>query len=1303
MKTNLSRFMAVAVLASAGLFAANAKVIIPLGARYQQPWEAKYFYAQQGEDGPSTIWYKRTFDDSSWGTLQGPISSVSSLPYYNTVWPNAYGRYWVRHRFTVENKNTKHAYYLHFSHDDECEVYINNVLVTNQTGALTNQTVQLSEEAVAALRNGDDNVLAMYVNDSGGGVQFLDFGLYEDDGKFQDVVQSDDVQVSFSNDKTYPWWSNGWGEIYNGNRSATYSTSRLKMSFSSTYRTELKFDWYCNSYSDYHDPMRLYIDNKKVAEMRNGSWTTSRYYIEPGDHVVMFRDSIGRSTSYGDSGLRNICLRQLKPLETAVLTSKSKKLTFQNDETYPWTIEDGYIQNGNYGYANTSSSFSTTFTLSKTSKLSYEVAISASSSDTHRLNIYVNGVEWEYWTAQRDFTRDVWTLEPGTYTIEWKDTTTNSNVYYARIRNIEVSNKWVEVELAAAGTLGYEVLYTPGVDVLTDVEFLKVKGKMNASDWTDIKNMTNLLALDLSEADITELPNQVFDGKSPLSSVILPEGLKTIGEYAFRGTDIRNMKIPSTVTTIGRAAFAGTPLTYLTFANNSQINTIGYYAFQSCPRLQSVDFGKNSQLEVIGNYAFQNCPQLKSVNFRNMNNLHAIKYAAFADCGQMEEFIMPNSVTEMGYYMFHNNTSMKKVHLSNALTYVADMAFRNCTALTEVHLPSNAETIYRNAFESTTALRHIDIPETVNTIQLHAFYNCGLDSIVLPIKLTNLGHQCFHSSQNLKYAEMPSFISSDSYSYRDSYGRNDGDGYYTYTASSGWDNTFQNCPAIEKIVMRSATPPAVRNDITNGGLAKNLITLVVPSFAVVSYKLDTYWYQFGSIVEGDDVDYWKITSPLMLTNNRRMQGTPDVDLYFGGQLTVGGSAPFPMNNFNMYVNESNPGRLLNTCEEMTASKANIKFTAEGGRWYFFTVPYNVYLSAITASNDAIYVIRYYDAQNRAANGASGSWKNVDSDKLIAGQGYILNCNKACEITFPATASSAKQKLFNTKDVSTSLTTNESATKANRSWNYVGNPYPCYYDIYYMEFTAPITVWNGSTYQAYSIADDEFVLRPMQSFFVQKPDAVSKIIFPKEGRQLTTAISHGSAAHAPARVARQANRFLFNLTITCDGQSDMTRVVINNEASMGYEIECDASKFMSLSADVPQIYTLDGEGNTYAINERPLESGQVRLAYYAGKAGVYTINAQRADGKVWLYDAEEDRTVDLTEEDYTFQSTATNGFDSSRFTLTFEVDDPTGIIDTPWSSENSLPEAWFSIDGRRLSGKPVQRGLYIGGGRKVTIK
>ena len=57
-----------------------------------------------------------------------------------------------------------------------------------------------------------------------------------------------------------------------------------------------------------------------------------------------------------------------------------------------------------------------------------------------------------------------------------------------------------------------------------------------------------------------------------------------------------------------------------------------------------------------------------------------------------------------------------------------------------------------------------------------------------------------------------------------------------------------------------------------------------------------------------------------------------------------------------------------------------------------------------------------------------------------------------------------------------------------------------------------------------------------------------------------------------------------------------------------------------------------------------------------------------------------------------------------FVLNFgDGDHETGIINVSADLKNIKADGWYSLDGRKLNGKPTQRGIYINNGRKVVIK
>ena len=58
---------------------------------------------------------------------------------------------------------------------------------------------------------------------------------------------------------------------------------------------------------------------------------------------------------------------------------------------------------------------------------------------------------------------------------------------------------------------------------------------------------------------------------------------------------------------------------------------------------------------------------------------------------------------------------------------------------------------------------------------------------------------------------------------------------------------------------------------------------------------------------------------------------------------------------------------------------------------------------------------------------------------------------------------------------------------------------------------------------------------------------------------------------------------------------------------------------------------------------------------------------------------------------------------TSFNIDFGDDEATGIISTTNYTNDTNSDAWFTLDGRKLSGKPSVKGVYVNNGRKVIIK
>lgn len=106
--------------------------------------------------------------------------------------------------------------------------------------------------------------------------------------------------------------------------------------------------------------------------------------------------------------------------------------------------------------------------------------------------------------------------------------------------------------------------------------------------------------------------NAVFEGQynsDLITSVIIEEGVTSIGNYAFYGYDhLTSVSIPSSVKSIGEGAFTKCSALTSMDISSKYITSIGNYAFKDCTGLTS--FTTSANVTSIGTDAFANCSSL---------------------------------------------------------------------------------------------------------------------------------------------------------------------------------------------------------------------------------------------------------------------------------------------------------------------------------------------------------------------------------------------------------------------------------------------------------------------------------------------------------------------------------------------------------------------------------------------------------------------------------------------------------------------------------------------------------------------
>ena len=224
---------------------------------------------------------------------------------------------------------------------------------------------------------------------------------------------------------------------------------------------------------------------------------------------------------------------------------------------------------------------------------------------------------------------------------------------------------------------------------------------------------------------VTGIAGSAFDANdieacSNLTSIVIPNNVVSIGDYAFRGcTSLTDVMIPDSVISIGDSAFKGcTSLTNITIPDS--VISIGDSVFEGCTSLISVTI--SDSVISMGDFVFYNCTRLTDVTISN--SVTSIGISSFYNCTSLTTITIPNRVTSIKDHAFYNCTSLTDITIPDGVTSIRDNAFCDCDNLTDIYYKGteakwNQISIGSSAISSDVTIHYASTTSTLGSLEIN--------------------------------------------------------------------------------------------------------------------------------------------------------------------------------------------------------------------------------------------------------------------------------------------------------------------------------------------------------------------------------------------------------------------------------------------------------------------------------------------------------------------------------------------------------------------------------------------------------
>lgn len=243
-----------------------------------------------------------------------------------------------------------------------------------------------------------------------------------------------------------------------------------------------------------------------------------------------------------------------------------------------------------------------------------------------------------------------------------------------------------------------------------------------------------------------------------------------------------------------------------------------------------------------------------------------------------------------------------------------------------------------------------------------------------------------------------------------------------------------------------------------------------------------------------------------------------------GELYISSGGSLTAYSLTAYSDDNSP-------ETASALRSDGEITIEGGfsvektfeekgKWYFLSLPFDVYASGIDPDfllsddteslNGNYFYLRTYDGDKRASQESdTDNWTVVPKSQLTAGEpilhknkGYLIALDEAASRTslrFTAQPEDIPANFGKNGEASIQVTLNtQSESQEHNGWYLCGNPLPAPLSLNQISANSAldgyIYLYDGSTYQAYSL-DGDYAIPAYSAFFVKASENTTLSVEP----------------------------------------------------------------------------------------------------------------------------------------------------------------------------------------------------------------